>query len=152
MTNQSIDCATFENDLSQTTRSNKKSETKNTYKRKAASKEKRIHHDQVASEAIVGMVSNEVQKKENLLERQIKLRRETAEAVAIELKNQQLKMSLGETTCRLLQDSKLSEITEQTGDSCGGSYINQKFLSCKLSESTINLLKKNNYSQLQYMV
>ncbi|PKC01201.1 hypothetical protein RhiirA5_427098 [Rhizophagus irregularis] len=79
--NQSIDCATFENDLSQTTRSNKKSETKNTYKRKAASKEKRIHHDQVASEAIVGM------KKENLLERQIKLRRETAEAVAIELKN-----------------------------------------------------------------
>ncbi|GET59793.1 hypothetical protein GLOIN_2v1791196 [Rhizophagus irregularis DAOM 181602=DAOM 197198] len=93
-----------------------------------------------------------LQKKENLLERQIKLRRETAEAVAIELKNQQLKMSLGETTCRLLQDSKLSEITEQTGDSCGGSYINQKFLSCKLSESTINLLKKNNYSQLQYMV
>ncbi|PKB99924.1 kinase-like protein [Rhizophagus irregularis] len=47
------------------TKSNKKSKTKNTHKRKAASisttKEKRIHHDQVASEVMVGMVSNEVQ-------------------------------------------------------------------------------------------
>ncbi|PKY56733.1 hypothetical protein RhiirA4_477235 [Rhizophagus irregularis] len=51
------------------------------------------------------------------------------------------------TTRRLLQDSKLSEITEQTGDSCGGSYVNREFLSRKLSESTINLLRKNNYDR-----
>jgi len=109
------------------TRSNKKSETKNTHKRKAASisttKGKKIHHDQVASEVMVGMVSNKVQvenlessstnptnrgnesllsieleeRKLALLERQIKLRKETAEAEAMELKNQQLKMSLGLT-------------------------------------------------------
>ena len=72
---------------------------------------------------MVGMVSNEVQvenlessstnptnkgnesllsieleeRKLALLERQIKLRKETAEAEAMELKNQQLKMSLGLT-------------------------------------------------------
>ena len=98
------------------TRSNKKSETKNPQKRKAASistKEKRLHHDQITSEVMVEMVSNrnnEVrvenlesssanieleERKLALLERQVKLRKEAAEAEAIELKNQQLKMSLG---------------------------------------------------------
>jgi hypothetical protein len=32
------------------------------------------------------------------------------------------------TTRRLLRDNKLSEITERTGDFCGGSYIDQEFL------------------------
>ncbi|CAB5180920.1 actin-like ATPase domain-containing protein [Rhizophagus irregularis] len=59
------------------------------------------------------------------------------------------------TTRKLLQDNKLSEITERTGDFCGGSYVDReflKFLSRKLGESTINLLKENNYGQMQYMI
>jgi hypothetical protein len=59
------------------------------------------------------------------------------------------------TTRRLLRDNKLSEITERTGDFCGGSYVDLeflKFLSRKLGESTINLLRENNYDQMQYMI
>ncbi|PKC10181.1 actin-like ATPase domain-containing protein [Rhizophagus irregularis] len=59
------------------------------------------------------------------------------------------------TTRRLLRDNKLSEITERTGDFCGGSYVDReflKFLSRKLGESTMNLLRENNYGQMQYMI
>jgi len=59
------------------------------------------------------------------------------------------------TTRRLLQDNKLSEITERTGDFCGGSYVDReflKFLSRKLGQSAIKLLRENNYGQMQYMV
>ncbi|GBC35700.2 hypothetical protein GLOIN_2v1502209 [Rhizophagus irregularis DAOM 181602=DAOM 197198] len=59
------------------------------------------------------------------------------------------------TTRRLLRDNKLSEITERTGDFCGGSYVDReflKFLGRKLSESTINLFRENNYGQMQYMI
>src|SRR2546430_14629977 len=59
------------------------------------------------------------------------------------------------TTRKLLQDDKLGEITERTGDFCGGTYVDReflKFLSRKLGESTINLLRENNYGQLQFMV
>ncbi|RIA97904.1 hypothetical protein C1645_751117 [Glomus cerebriforme] len=59
------------------------------------------------------------------------------------------------TTRKLLKDNKLSEITERTGDFCGGSYVDReflKFLGRKLGESTINLLKENNYGQMQYMI
>ncbi|CAB5180919.1 actin-like ATPase domain-containing protein [Rhizophagus irregularis] len=59
------------------------------------------------------------------------------------------------TTRKLLRDNKLSEITERTGDFCGGSYVDReflKFLCRKLCESTINLLRENNYGQLQYMI
>ncbi|GBC35704.2 hypothetical protein GLOIN_2v1030945 [Rhizophagus irregularis DAOM 181602=DAOM 197198] len=59
------------------------------------------------------------------------------------------------TTRRLLRDNKLSEITERTGDFCGGSYVDReflKFLSRKLGESTINLLRENNYGQMQFMI
>ncbi|GES81266.1 hypothetical protein GLOIN_2v1502209 [Rhizophagus clarus] len=59
------------------------------------------------------------------------------------------------TTRKLLQNERLSEITERTGDFCGGSYVDRefiKFLSRKLGESTINLLRKNNYGQMQYMI
>ncbi|CAB4432803.1 unnamed protein product [Rhizophagus irregularis] len=104
------------------TRSNKKSETKNTHKRKAASIIS-VQDNQNTSEMMAEMISNrnnEVQvenlesssinpinkgnesvlsieleeRKLALLERQVKLRKETAEAEAIELKNQQLKMSM----------------------------------------------------------
>src|SRR6266536_1590057 len=59
------------------------------------------------------------------------------------------------TTRKLLQDNKLSEITERTGDFCGGSYVDReflKFLSRKLGQSAINLLRENNYGQMQYMI
>ncbi|CAB4400866.1 unnamed protein product [Rhizophagus irregularis] len=59
------------------------------------------------------------------------------------------------TTRKLLRDNKLSEITERTGDFCGGAYVDRefiKFLRRKLGESTINLLKENNYGQMQYMI
>ncbi|PKC05582.1 actin-like ATPase domain-containing protein [Rhizophagus irregularis] len=59
------------------------------------------------------------------------------------------------TTRKLLQDNKLSEITERTGDFCGGSYVDRefiKFLSRKLGQSTVDLLKENNYGQMQYMI
>src|SRR4051794_25756140 len=59
------------------------------------------------------------------------------------------------TTRKLLPNDKLSEITERTGDFCGGSYVDReflKFLSRKLGESAINLLRENNYGQMQYMI
>ena len=59
------------------------------------------------------------------------------------------------TTRKLLQGDKLSEITERTGDFCGGTYVDReflKFLSRKLGDSTINLLRENNYGQMQYMI
>jgi len=59
------------------------------------------------------------------------------------------------TTRKLLENNKLSEITERTGDFCGGSYVDReflKFLSRKLGESAINLLRENNYGQMQYMI
>jgi molecular chaperone DnaK (HSP70) len=58
------------------------------------------------------------------------------------------------TTRKLLRGNKLSEITERTGDFCGGSYVDReflRFLSRKLGQSTINLLRENNYGQMQYM-
>ncbi|GES81264.1 hypothetical protein GLOIN_2v1030945 [Rhizophagus clarus] len=59
------------------------------------------------------------------------------------------------TIRKLLRDNQLSEITERTGDFCGGSYVDRefiKFLSRKLGESTINLLRENNYGQMQYII
>ncbi|PKY32714.1 actin-like ATPase domain-containing protein [Rhizophagus irregularis] len=61
------------------------------------------------------------------------------------------------TTRKLLEHNKLGEITERTGDFCGGSYVDQEFLKFlsddeKFGESTINLLRENNYGQLQYMI
>ncbi|CAG8648748.1 4384_t:CDS:2 [Rhizophagus irregularis] len=59
------------------------------------------------------------------------------------------------TMRKLLKHNKLSEITERTGDYCGGSYVDReflKFLSRKLGQSTINMLRENNYNQMQYMI
>src|SRR6266480_2500776 len=59
------------------------------------------------------------------------------------------------TTRVLLDDDKLSEITERTGDYCGSCYVDQEyveFLGSKIGKSAIELLKKNHYSYLQYIV
>ncbi|CAG8445838.1 3628_t:CDS:2 [Acaulospora morrowiae] len=59
------------------------------------------------------------------------------------------------TTRKLLAGGKLSEITERTGDYCGGSFVDReflKFLGKKVGDSAIKLVEENHYGQLQYMV
>ncbi|RIA82058.1 hypothetical protein C1645_835959 [Glomus cerebriforme] len=59
------------------------------------------------------------------------------------------------TTRKLMDGERLSEITERSGDFCGGSYVDQeflKFLGHKVGPSAIKLVKENQYGQLQFMV
>ncbi|CAG8667266.1 4469_t:CDS:2 [Cetraspora pellucida] len=59
------------------------------------------------------------------------------------------------TTMKLLVGGKLSEKIESKGDYCGGNYVDQeflKFLAKKVGESTIEILKKSHYGQIQYVV
>ncbi|CAG8495821.1 11568_t:CDS:2 [Dentiscutata heterogama] len=59
------------------------------------------------------------------------------------------------TTRKLLPDKRLGEITERTGDFCGSTFIDNefiKFMKFKVGESAMDLLEKQRYSQLQYMV
>ncbi|RGB22938.1 hypothetical protein C1646_729565 [Rhizophagus diaphanus] len=59
------------------------------------------------------------------------------------------------TTQKLLENHKLGEITEWNGDYCGGNFVDDefvKFLSRKIGPSAIDLVRKNQYSQLQYMI
>ncbi|CAG8504961.1 9394_t:CDS:2 [Funneliformis mosseae] len=58
------------------------------------------------------------------------------------------------TRHELLQNSRLSEITERSGKNCGSSFIDKKFIEfigTKLGKS-VELLKKKHYSSIQYMV
>ncbi|EXX74365.1 uncharacterized protein OCT59_009887 [Rhizophagus irregularis] len=59
------------------------------------------------------------------------------------------------TTRKLLEGDKLEEVTEREGDFCGGSFVDDEFLKFigeKVGESALKLVRKNHYSQLQYMV
>ncbi|PKC69853.1 hypothetical protein RhiirA1_415105 [Rhizophagus irregularis] len=59
------------------------------------------------------------------------------------------------TSHKLLENNKISEITESTSGNCGSSLIDKKFvefLGRKLGSSTIELLEKDHYNILQYMV
>ncbi|RIB23314.1 hypothetical protein C2G38_2171683 [Gigaspora rosea] len=59
------------------------------------------------------------------------------------------------TTRELLENNRLGEITERSGDFCGGTYVDKefiKFLRRKVGDSAVNLLYENHYGQLQYMV
>ncbi|CAG8847573.1 36183_t:CDS:2, partial [Gigaspora margarita] len=59
------------------------------------------------------------------------------------------------TIRKLLPGNKLGEITEQTGDCCGGSFVDKEFinfLTRKVGKSAMSSLKENNYGLLQYMV
>ncbi|RIA87542.1 hypothetical protein C1645_827651 [Glomus cerebriforme] len=54
-----------------------------------------------------------------------------------------------------LAKNRIGEITESTSGNCGSSHIDKKFiefLGRKLGSSTIELLEKNHYNILQYMV
>src|SRR2546430_1251536 len=59
------------------------------------------------------------------------------------------------TVRELDEDDKLIEITERTGELCGSCYIDQafiEFLGSKIGDSVIDLLRKQHYSNLQYIV
>ncbi|CAG8623346.1 9112_t:CDS:2, partial [Scutellospora calospora] len=59
------------------------------------------------------------------------------------------------TVRKLLVNSKLGEITEQTGECCGGSFVDKefiKFVTRKIGESPMYLLKEFHYGIVQYMV
>ncbi|CAB5192646.1 unnamed protein product [Rhizophagus irregularis] len=59
------------------------------------------------------------------------------------------------TTRKLLEDNKLSEITERTGEFYGSTFIDRifiDFLREKLGCNAIDLLIENNYGQYQYMI
>jgi hypothetical protein len=59
------------------------------------------------------------------------------------------------TRRKVVSRNKLGEITERTGGFCGGAYVDQefiKFLETKVGTSAIELLRKKNYNQFQYMV
>ncbi|RIA91788.1 hypothetical protein C1645_766525 [Glomus cerebriforme] len=59
------------------------------------------------------------------------------------------------TTRELLDDDKLIEITERTGDNCGSCFVDQEFINFlggKIGETAIDLLKTSHYSTLQYIV
>ncbi|RGB23996.1 hypothetical protein C1646_805401 [Rhizophagus diaphanus] len=59
------------------------------------------------------------------------------------------------TTRQLLEGETLSEITERSGDYCGGSFVDQeflKFLESKVGANAISQVRENHYCQLQYMV
>ncbi|GBC29083.2 hypothetical protein GLOIN_2v1706396 [Rhizophagus irregularis DAOM 181602=DAOM 197198] len=59
------------------------------------------------------------------------------------------------TTRKLLVENRLDKVTARIRDFCGSKLINEefiKFLRERLGTCAIDLLKENNYKQLQYMV
>uniref|UniRef100_U9UDJ8 Hsp70 family protein n=3 Tax=Rhizophagus irregularis TaxID=588596 RepID=U9UDJ8_RHIID len=59
------------------------------------------------------------------------------------------------TTRKLLENNKMSEVYERSGDLCGSTFIDQefiKFLHRKLGRNAIGLLRENYYDQFQYMI
>jgi hypothetical protein len=59
------------------------------------------------------------------------------------------------TTCKLLENKRLDEVTERVGDFCGSSFVDKEFINFlreKLGTHTIDLLSKHQYGQLQYMI
>src|SRR2546421_12458146 len=59
------------------------------------------------------------------------------------------------STRELLDDGRLSEITESTGEFCGSTFIDAEFiryLEKIVGSRAIDLLRTNHYGQMQYMV
>ncbi|CAG8526940.1 4411_t:CDS:2 [Ambispora leptoticha] len=59
------------------------------------------------------------------------------------------------TVRTILSDSKLSELTESTGDFCGSTYIDKefkKFLGAKIGKSALEFMEEKHYPQLQYLI
>jgi hypothetical protein len=59
------------------------------------------------------------------------------------------------TLIQLLEDERLSVMTERNRIDCGDNFIDQeflKFLELKVGSSTIKLVKENQYNQFQYLL
>ncbi|GBC00596.1 hypothetical protein RclHR1_03900013 [Rhizophagus clarus] len=59
------------------------------------------------------------------------------------------------TTRKLQADNKLSEKSKRRGGYCGGSFVDDEFITFlgrKVGQSAIKLLRNNHYSQLQYII
>jgi hypothetical protein len=59
------------------------------------------------------------------------------------------------TVRRLLSSKKIGEMTERSGDFCGGTYVDDNFLNfieSRVGKSAMNLLKERNYGQVNYMI
>src|SRR2546421_7496488 len=59
------------------------------------------------------------------------------------------------TTRKLLNDRQLGEITERAGDFCGSTFIDAefiKYLRKRLGDKPMDLLRDNNYGQMQYLI
>src|ERR1043165_3988680 len=59
------------------------------------------------------------------------------------------------TTRKILNDKQLGEITESAGNFCGSTFIDAEFIKYlreKLGNKPMDLLRENNYGQMQYMI
>ncbi|CAG8617438.1 5089_t:CDS:2 [Ambispora gerdemannii] len=59
------------------------------------------------------------------------------------------------TVRTILPNSKLSELTESTGDFCGSTYIDKEFknfIGTKVGKSALKLMEDKHYPQLQYLI
>jgi molecular chaperone DnaK (HSP70) len=59
------------------------------------------------------------------------------------------------TTRKLINKDQLGEITERTGDFCGSTFIDAEFIKYLrkiLGDEPMDLLKYNNYGQMQYLI
>ena len=59
------------------------------------------------------------------------------------------------TTRKLLNNEQLGEITERAGDFCGSTFVDSefiKYLQKKLGDKPMELLRDNNYGQMQYLI
>ncbi|UZO18689.1 uncharacterized protein OCT59_010001 [Rhizophagus irregularis] len=59
------------------------------------------------------------------------------------------------TTQKLLENHKLGEITERSGDYCGGYFVDDEFINFlgrKVGSSAIDHVRNNHCGQLQYMI
>ncbi|CAG8548415.1 7403_t:CDS:10 [Funneliformis caledonium] len=59
------------------------------------------------------------------------------------------------TTRKLINRNQFGEITERSRDFCGSTYIDREFimyLSRKVGHNAMEMLRKNNYGQMQYLI
>src|SRR5436190_20238492 len=59
------------------------------------------------------------------------------------------------TTRKLINNEQLGEVTERAGDFCGSAYIDAEFiryLRKRLGDEPMDLLRDNNYGQMQYLI
>src|SRR5687767_12429079 len=59
------------------------------------------------------------------------------------------------TTRKLMNNEQLGEITERAGDFCGSTFVDAefiKYLRKRLGDEPMDLLRDNNYGQMQYLI